>query len=507
MADGYARARNGLGVCGAQNVGRANLAAALQDAYLANSPVLALTGGPLPSSDARHFYQEVDALPMFKATTKFSVHLESVSRLPQVFEQAIREATTGRPGPVHIEMEGHAGDLVETAVIDHALPEDTRWGHATPLRPQPDPEQLGAAIAALAKAKRPVIVAGGGVRTSGAEAELRAFAERTGIPVATSMNAKESFPGDHQLSVGVAGLYSKKSANEVVAAADLVIFIGSMTSSQVTMNWTVPPVSTQIIHIDISPAELGRHYPNTIPIQADARSTLGILVKSVDPVPDKSRADWHSAVRAFSQTWVNSVQDMRESDEVPMRPERLLVELQKNLPSDSIVVADTGHAGMWTAAFLDLSAGQGYLRAAGSLGWGLPAAIGAQLAVPQRQVVLFTGDGGFWYHVGELETAIRWQVPVVIVVNDNHSLNQEVRPYQRAYGGEMRGRHHELWHFEQIDLAAMAESMGATGFRVEKPGDLAKALERAYEIKGPVVIDAISARDALAPLGFDPSKP
>jgi acetolactate synthase-1/2/3 large subunit len=506
MADGYARATGRIGVVGAQNVGRANLAAGLQDPYLGSSPVLALTGGPLPSSLSRHFYQEIDALPMFRGVTKSSVHLESADRLAQVLHQAIRDATTGRPGPAHIEFEGHAGEPIEGAEREFDMYLDPRFGAVTPLRMRPDATLLSDAIAAITAAKRPIIVAGGGVKLSGAGAELRAFAERLAIPVATSMNAKELIPADHPLAVGVVGLYSRKSANRAVAEADLVIFIGSRTSSQVTLNWTVPVVGTPVVHIDTDPAELGRHYPRTTPVLGDARTTLSELLEAMHASGvSADRAAWTDRTRALVAEYYDEFAAELSSDAEPMRPERLVSELSAHLPADALVVADTGHAGMWTAGMLDLKAGQGYLRAAGSLGWGLPAAIGAQLAAPQRPVVLFTGDGGFWYHASELETAVRWKVPLIIVVNDNSSLNQEVRPYTKGYGGELRGKHHELWHFEEIDLAALAESFGATGIRVTKPSDLGAAIARATEIGGPVVIDAVSARDALAPLGFDPA--
>jgi acetolactate synthase I/II/III large subunit len=184
-----------------------------------------------------------------------------------------------------------------------------------------------------------------------------------------------------------------------------------------------------------------------------------------------------------------------------MRPERLSNELTRLLPDDALLVADTGHAGMWTGGYVDLREGQEFIRAAGSLGWGLPAAIGAQLGRPDAQVVLFTGDGGLWYHLAELETAARWQVPLVVVVNDNRSLNQEIGPYTAAYGGSLRGRHHELWHFEDLDLAAVAESMGVTGIRVDKPGDLESAMQQAVEARGPVLIDAVTDIGVLAPKG------
>jgi acetolactate synthase I/II/III large subunit len=185
-----------------------------------------------------------------------------------------------------------------------------------------------------------------------------------------------------------------------------------------------------------------------------------------------------------------------------MRPERLVTALNGLLPDNAIVVSDTGHAGMWTAGYLDLTQPeQGFLRAAGSLGWGLPAGIGAQLARPDAQVVVFTGDGGLFYHLSELETAARWNIPLTVVVNDNRSLNQEINPYTVAYGGALTGRHHELWHFNDVDLAAVAETLGVTGIRVTKPSELEPAMARAAEINGPVLIDVVSDIDAVAPKG------
>lgn len=157
---------------------------------------------------------------------------------------------------------------------------------------------------------------------------------------------------------------------------------------------------------------------------------------------------------------------------------------------------------MWTGGYIDLTRpGQGYLRAAGSLGWGLPAAIGAQLDRPDAQVILFTGDGGLWYHLAELETAARWNVPVVVVVNDNRSLNQEINPYTTAYGGALHGRHHELWHFKDIDLARVADSIGVRGIRVTKPEQLEAALHAAVDTRGPVLVDVVTDMEVLAPKG------
>lgn len=500
MADGYARASGRIGVCGAQNVGRANLASGLQDAYLACSPVLAITGGPLPHSRSRHIYQEIDAFPMFKSVTKSSVYLETVQRLPDVFRQAIRDATTGKPGPVHIEFRGHAGEPIEhpSADLDDHL--DPRFASPPAFRPAPEAGAVEEALRLIAAAQRPILVAGGGVRTSGAGAELIALAERLSIPVATSLNGKELIPGDHPLSVGVVGLYSRKSANQAVGEADLVVFVGSQTSSQVTFNWQVPAPTTPVVHIDIDGTELGRHYPRTTPVLGDAKVVLQSMLDLADPTADRST--WNDRVRKLVSEYFAEFAALMESDADPMRPERLCRELSGLLPPDALLMADTGHAGMWTGGMVDLRAGQGFLRAAGSLGWGLPAAIGAQLGAPNQRVILFTGDGGFWYHVGEIETAVRWGVPVVILVNNNRSLNQEIHPYTHAYGGALRGRHHELWHFEDLDLAAVAQSMGATGIRVTRPSELEGVLAKALDANGPVVLDVVTDIEALAPLGF-----
>jgi len=507
MADGYARASGRLGVCGAQTVGRANLAAGLQDAYLACSPVLALTGGPLPHSPrSRRMYQEIDAFPMFDSVTKSSVHLESVHHLPQVFRQAVRDATTGKPRPVHIELEGHAGESIEhpTADLDDHL--DLRFAATPPFRPAPEAGAVEEALRLIDAAERPVFVAGGGVRTSGAGAELVALAERLSIPVATSLNGKEIIPGDHPLSLGVVGSYCRKSANACVWEADLVVFVGSQTSGQVTFNWQVPPPTTPVVHIDIDPAELGRHYARTTPVLGDAKVVLQSMLDATGTRP-KDRSAWAERVAQLRAEYFDEFRAQMESDAEPMRPERLCRELSNLLPPDSLLLADTGHAGMWTGGMVDLRhPTQSYLRAAGSLGWGVPAAIGAKCASPDRPVVLFTGDGGFWYHATELETASRWKIPVILVVNNNHSLNQEINPFTPAYGGRLHGRHHELWHFLDVDLAAVAQAMGATGIRVTRPADLEKALSVALETDGPVVIDVVTDIDALAPVGYVPEQ-
>ncbi|MFC4943192.1 thiamine pyrophosphate-binding protein [Pseudonocardia sp. GCM10023141] len=501
MADGYARATGKVGVCFSQNIGASNLAAGLRDPFLGGSPVLAITGGPFQYSRGRHYYQEIVDLPQFRNLTKWSESVPDVERLPDMLDTAFRIATAGMPGPVHLEFEGHAGKQLDTAEFD--APEIVAGTRCVPaVRTAIEPGALADAVARLRAARRPVIVAGGGVRWSGAGSELLAVAEALGAPVATSMNAKDVFPALHPLAVGVPGLYSRPSANQALLEADLVLYVGSQTGSQVTLMWSVPELSTPVIHLDIDPTRPGRHFKDSVALVADAKVGLSQLAAELRRDAGDSRDEWAARAAQLVERWRSEVADHVTADAVPMRPERLMAELTDCLPHDAIVVTDTGHSGMWTGGYLDLlHPGQSYLRAAGSLGWGLPAAIGAQIGQPERPVVLVTGDGGLWYHIGELETAARWNIPLVVVVNNNKALNQEIHNYTLAYGGELHGRHHELWHFHDVSLAGVANAMGVLGITVEKAADLPSAIDRALSTNGPVLVEALTDIEALAPPG------
>jgi acetolactate synthase-1/2/3 large subunit len=501
MADGYARASGRVGVSFAQCIGAANLAAGLRDPFLACSPLVVLTGGPYAQSRSRHVYQEVEDFPLFKPLTKYSARVDTVSRLPDTLRQAFRAATTCTPGPAHLELAGHLGEL-EQEMADLTIVPELRFGRVPPFRILPDSDAVQEAAALLCAASRPIIVAGGGARTSDAGAELRELAERLAIPVVTSLNAKDLLPGDHPLNVGVVGTYARQSANRSVLAADLVFFVGSHTGSQVTAKWRVPRPGITVIQLDINASELGRHYPNRVSLLSDAKLGLRRLIESSDSGTASKRHKWVEHVRGLAREWRTEVAPQAESDAVPVRPERICYELSRHLPAETLVVSETGHSGMWTGAMLDLNRpGQSYIRAAGSLGWGLPAALGAKLAVPHRPVVLFSGDGGFWYHISELETAVRWNIHAVLLINNNRSLNMEIDIYKDAYGGQLERNHAELWKFGATSFAAVAETMGAKGIRVEKPGEISAALEQAFEAKGPCVIEIVSDINAIAPWG------
>src|SRR6266704_546903 len=385
MADGYARASRRPGLCLAQTIGSANLAAGLRDAYMACSPVIALTGGVDATSRYKHVYQEIEDFPMWESVTKANFHVDVLERFPDLLRQAFRVATSSAPGPVHLEMSGTHAQVLEREADLIPFWEE-RFMKVPAFRPEPEPDAVRTAAHVLAQAERPVIIAGGGVIWSGAETELVKLAELLQIPVATSLNAKAALPDDHPLNVGVPGTYSRWCANRVLSEADLVFFVGSHAGGQVTTNWQVPRPGVAAIQLDIDPEESDR---------------------------------------------------ARGADAVPIRPERICKEISDWLPEGGVVLSDTGHSGMWTGQMIRLTrSGQRFLRCAGSLGWGFPATLGAKCALPDRPVIGFCGDGGFYYHLAELEPAARFGINAIMLVNNNYALNQEKHLFDAAYKGQ-----------------------------------------------------------------------
>ena len=503
MADAYARVRRAPGLCMAQSVGAVNLAAGLQDAWLSCSPVVAITGREWQQHQLRHAYQEVDHMAPFSAVTDYSAYVSNPEELSHHLRQAFRAATGGTPHPTHLDLEGIDGGGVVNVEADLEVVVEPAFAGLPPFRPTADQESINAALALLGRAERPVIVAGGGVTASGAREELIALAEKLSIPVATALNAKAMFPADHPLAVGVPGSYSRACSNQILCEADLFFYIGSHTGGQLTNNYTIPPRGIKVIQLDINAEEIGRNYPAEVGLQGDVRDTLRQMLATAEVAA--ARTEWIGHVQGRVRDWKAEVSVHYDADGTPMRPERLCRELSENLPTDAILVSDTGHSGVWTGTMLDLRhPDQSFIRCSGSLGWGLPAAMGAKCAAPARPVLCFTGDGGIWYHIAELETAARCGINTVTVVNNNHSLNQERDGVEAIYGGTTTGSD-ELWLFEDTDFAAIAESFGCLGITVTEPGEIAGALDRAFTAGRPVVIDVKTDIEGIAPRAWTPS--
>jgi acetolactate synthase-1/2/3 large subunit len=287
----------------------------------------------------------------------------------------------------------------------------------------------------------------------------------------------------------------------VVAAADLVCFVGTTAGGMTTHFWAVPKIGVASVQIDINPETLGRNYPLKAAVQGDAKLALARMAELADKNTASKRAGWVAAAQGHVKEFYAKYKEALESDAVPIRPERMCHELSKHVPDNGIMIVDTGHAGMWMGGMYDLRhPNQSYIRSAGHLGWAFPAGIGAKAAAPDRPVVVFTGDAGFWYHIGEIETAVRWKLNSVTVVNNNSGGNQSKRGFDRIYGGTQTEQARELWTYTKVNFAKIAEDMGAIGIRVEKASDLGAALLKAYKADRPVVIDVVTDIEALAPV-------
>jgi acetolactate synthase-1/2/3 large subunit len=474
----------------------------LQDPYLGHSPVIAITGRKRPIAQYRNAYQEILHGPMFDCVTKYNVNVDTIEQLPFMLCQAFREATTGAPRPVHLDLLGFAGEAIESAEIDAGLIIEDLYASYPAFRQAPETDLLMKAANILKDASRPVIVAGGGAISSSAGPETVRLAEMLSIPVATSNDGKGIIADNHRLSVGVVGSYSSQSANQVVSEADMVFFVGCSTGDQVTNNWTLPKPTASIIQIDINPSELGRNYRNTLGLLGDAKVTLQRLLEKVDG--KRQNTAWVKRTGELVEEWKNLIGPLLNSQAEPIRPERLCKEITDKLPPNAVLISDTGYSAVWSGTMIYLRyPQQRYMRAAGSLGWAFPASLGAKCAAPERPVVCFTGDGGFWYHLSELETAKRWGIKTVTVVNNNSGLGQCVVGVDQAYG-KIQGQRKAVYGFEAVDFARIANDIGCYGIRVESPTRISDALEDALAADRPAVVDVVTDLNCRPPIPWSP---
>ncbi len=495
MADGYARVSGRVGVCGSQAIGSSNIAAGLRDAWMGRSPVLALTGGSDSATRGRNLYQDLDDRDAFRPVTKYQEVLDRGDRFPDVIRQAFRMATTGVPRPVHVSLAGIWGQVtLEDVPGDVAV--DARFGSFPALRTAADVELVDRAAAAIAAAQRPIALVGGGARRSDAGGGLGEVLDRTGLPAVTTLNGMDLIADTHPSYLGTAGDYGRDSANQALAESDCVLVVGSCLGSMSTKNWQLISPSATVVQIDVDAAEIGRNYPATVPLLGDARLALEQLTARL---PGRVDPRWQARVGELRTEWENYAHPLEHSSDEPLRPEALLSRLSRALPPDAVVVADTGHAGAWSARHLRLGEGHTFVRAAGSLGWGLPAAIGAKCAAPDRPVVCFTGDGGLYYHIAELETAVRYDIPVVVVVNNNVGMNQE--KFLWDAGAEQE----KNWKFADVDLVAVAEGFGCAAQRVERADDIEIGLAKAVGSGRPTLLDVRTDPAIACPPSWSPT--
>lgn len=500
MADGYARATGKPGVCMSQAIGSANLAASLHDAWLGSTPVIALTGFKANSMYQRNGYQESDHRAHFSGVTKYNDYTLDAQQLPFMMRQCLRAAATGQPRPVHLDVVGYAGEVAEKAIM-----EDTDIG-ASNLKAFPAyrayaPEtDIAKAAKLINEAEKPVIVAGRGAKISDPDGiALYKLAQKGNIPVATTPDGKSIINEQDPLWAGVVGGYGMDCANKTTTAADLVIYIGSMVSDQTTLTFTAPRMGTPIIQIDLEGSQIGKNYENTTGLLGDAKLVMEQLEKAIT---EKTHPEWIAEVNAYVADTNAKQEAIADSSRSPIQTAFLCKELSRLLPDDAVVVADTGWSATWASTMLRMKPGQTFMRAAGSLGWSYPASLGAKCGVPEKPVICFCGDGGFYYHMAEMETAVRYGINTVTVINNNRRLNQCIPYVGEAYTG--KDDNHDDYRkkvtFEPFSFAEVAEKFGVCGIRVDQAKDIAPAITKALTMNKPVIVEVATDWASDGPL-------
>jgi acetolactate synthase-1/2/3 large subunit len=512
MADGYARAGGGIGVCMAsRGPGAANLAIGVHNAHAESVPLLALVGQVSDGIYYRDAFEEMDLVRFFEPITKWSAEIHSTARIPELMQRAVRTALSGRPGPVLVSLPLD----VQTAEADVTYQPRFR-----PARPAPQAGDVEDAVARLAAAERPVAILGGGAAGRRHDASLVKLVERLQLPVVTTWLRKNVFPNDSQLFCGSLGFGAVAATEDLVRQADVVLAIGCRFSEFTSQRWTLLPPDATLIQVDIDPGVLGQYYVPDLGICADSASATAAMLAAADGrAPDRLGVQHERAARAaagrrayLEQTNLEQTQSeqthlqqagIRQASPGPpaVSSAALIIALREVLGSTrAILVQDAPSFGTWIHRHLDFTEpGSFYASAGGSMGWGFPAAMGMQLARPDARVVNISGDGSFWMVAQDLETAVREDLPVVTVISNNFSFGNTRDRQRTAHGGRYVGV-----FYGNPDFAAYARLLGAHGERVETEAGLLPALERAMASGRPAVIDVIQDRHEGLPSDLAP---
>ena len=495
-ADAWAKVTNRPAVAdGTLGPGATNLTTALIESLNAGIPMIAIIGDANREHAWKNMTQEARQVEILRPAAKELIRVESIKRVPELVRRAFAVATSGRPGPVILDVpEDIAHGEHAFGASEFWIDEETTKAQAR--RTRPDGRALEKAAAFLARAERPLILAGGGIHVSEAWGVLQSFAESYGIPVAHTMSGKGAIACTHSHSAGLFGRYDR-IANALIAASDCLLVVGCKLGEIATKRFALIPPGKPIIHVEIDPTEIGRTTRTDVALAGDARLTLEDLAAALgDGKPAAAkRKDYVAELPKRMAEWRAGARDRLESKESPINVGRLMNELNKIMPADGIVVADGGFAAHWGGLMFDTKqAGRHFLpdRGFASIGYGVPGGIGAQMAAGKRRVVSLTGDGGFNMSLGELETARRVGASFVAVVFNN-AASGYVKALQHAVYGQGAYQSSDL---VEMNYAAIAQGFGCEGIRVTDPEKLAAALQRGLEnTDTPTIIDAVVTRD------------
>ena len=492
-ADAWARVTGRPGICDATlGPGATNLVTGLVESFNAGVPLVVFTGNTNRDHSWKNMTQESRQLDILGPAVKEVIRIEQGLRIPEHIRRAFAVATSGRPGPVLVDVPEDVchGEFAYPAEDLYA---DGTASQIPARRIRPDADLVDKAAAMLSKAKRPVLLVGGGIHLSGAQAELTAFAEALNVPVAHTLSGKGGIACDHPLCMGLFGRYSR-IANPLIEKSDCILVVGCKLGEIATKRYTLPPKHIPMIHLDIQAEEIGRWAPAEVPMWGDARAGLADLRAAIDPASAAARADYAAEVADAMAKWRTETEPRFTSDERPINMARLIHELQGVMPDDGILIADGGFAAHWTGLLYETrKPGRHYIanRGFASIGYGLPGSMGADLAGGSGPVVGITGDGGFNMMIGELETARRLGLGFTLAV-----VNNAASGYVKALQHAMFEGRYQSSDLSEVNYADVANSFGCQGIRVEDPAELGAAFRAGFERRDlPTVIDVVVTRD------------
>ncbi len=477
-AEGYARVTGKPGVVmSTSGPGATNLITGITDAMMDSLPLVIITGQVASSVIGTDAFQESDVLGITTPITKYNYQVKHVSEVPRVVKEAFYIAASGRPGPVVIDIPKDVSAAVTTETFSSEF-------HLPGYQPtkKPNPLQIVKLADALSRAEKPVILAGAGVQFANASENLRQFANNHQLPVVTTLLGLGTYPGSKTLSLGMGGMHGTYAANMAIYESDLLINIGARFDDRLTGNLKHFAPNAKVAHIDIDPAEIGKNIKTEIPVVADADEALKMLLEKADPSMNNHKP------------WLEKLQENKsdyplwyEQSDKEISPQWLIEQVYKQSSGKAIVTTDVGQHQMWAAQFYKMEKPNRWVTSGGlgTMGFGFPAAIGAQLGAPEDLVVALVGDGGFQMTFQELSVIKEQNLPVKVIIVNNEALGM-VRQWQETFYEE---RYSESVFSTNPDFEKLAESYGIRGMKVDKEADVTEVLQEVFAYEGPVVVD------------------
>ncbi|MCW2839862.1 MAG: hypothetical protein JWR55_1345 [Aeromicrobium sp.] len=488
LADGYGRASGAPAVCiGSRGPGMTNMATFIANAHDESVPLVAIAGQVSTGVRGRAAFEELEVLDVFASFTKAALEVHEADRIPEVLQRAFRLAVSGRPGPVLVSIP-----------LDVQRAPTTAQPHPRVRfrRPAPHPDDLSSAVGILSAAERPLLMVGGGVGGRTHDEAVVALAEAMGGPVVTTWLRKDRFPNDHPQFVGTLGAGVLPVTDDAVRECDVLVALGCRFSEFSTQRWTLISPGTRIVHVDVDPDELGHVYVPELGVHADAHLFADALAGLLST--PSTGGPWLTTLR---HRYEEARRLVVEPDDDGVSMSELTAAVSTVVDRDgTTLVMDAPSTGTWIQRHLIIDRPGAYLASAGgAMGWGLPAAMGVQLARPGDKVVCLSGDGSFWMVAADFETCVRENIPVVVVVSNNFAYGNTRDRQLHAHDGRYIGV-----FYDNGDLAEYAKLLGGHGERVTEAADLGPALERALASGRPAVVDVVQGRHAGLPADLQP---